>query len=206
MIDLRWILKSPLVYQTYQTLVGGIAMRDDCLRMLAAQPEERILDIGCGPAYYLPQMPRVEYHGFDTDEAYIRHARKRYGHRGNFYCAQFTSEAAQQLGKFDGVLLMGLLHHLDDDECGRLLGLLASLLRPEGRLIALDTTVHDEQNKLESWLARGDRGQYVRTPTAFTKLARQHFGQVSGHLAVQWHIPSIYWAMEMRVPRKTSST
>lgn len=176
-------------------------MRAVSLERLGAKAGERLLDVGCGPAYYLADLPRLEYFGFDTDSTYIAHARARFGDRGTFFDEPFTEEKARELGPFDGVLLMGLLHHLDDDSCHRLLSTLATSLKPGGRVIALDTTVHDGQNFAEHLLAVKDRGEYVRRPEAFRALAEVHFSEVRGDLAGGPWIPSIYWIMELRVPR-----
>jgi len=202
---LRDLLKSPLVYELYQHLAGGTRMRSSCLSLLAPKAGERILDIGCGPAYYLNDMPRVDYHGFDTDPAYIAHARARFGDRGTFYCETFTAEHAARLGAFDGVLLMGLLHHLDDEQCRSVLALVAGVLTPEGRVIALDTTVHDAQNPVERLIAVKDRGEYVRRPEQFEALAREAFGSVEGSLTKERFIPSVYWSMSMRAPRDAAA-
>lgn len=199
-MEIRSILKFPLVYQTYQRIVGGIHMRERCIEVLAPEAGHRVLDVGCGPAYYLKDLPQVDYHGFDTDEVYINHAKKRFADRGQFYCEPFSLAAAERLGSFDRILLMGLLHHLDDQECHHLLELLANSLRPNGILVALETIVHDDQNRLERALALGDRGQYVRRPEAFVALAKPYFGQVEGSLRDARWIPSIFWVMKLEQP------
>lgn len=199
------LLKSPQLYVAFQWLVGGTRMRSACIKQLAPKAGERILDIGCGPAYYLAEMPRIDYHGFDTDAAYIAHARARFGDRGTFYCETFTAEHARRLGKFDGVLMMGLLHHLDDEACRTVLALVASVLKPEGRAIALDTTVHDAQNPLEHLLAVKDRGEYVRRPEQFDVLAKQSFGSVEGSIGQEPFVPSVHWCMILRSPKAASS-
>jgi 2-polyprenyl-3-methyl-5-hydroxy-6-metoxy-1,4-benzoquinol methylase len=175
-------------------------MRKVCIELLAPQVGERILDLGCGTAYYLSQMPELEYHGFDIDERYIKHARARFGSRGNFYCQQFREDQAQRLGQFDGVMLLGILHHLDDDACNHLLNLTASVLAPEGRVIALDTVVHDGQNKFEHFLARSDRGKYVRRPAEFMSLANKAFGSVDCGVEKSRWIPSIVCYMILGKP------
>ena len=104
---MRALLSLPSVYLGFQALVGGTKMRSLCLALLEPQPGQRIVDIGCGPAYYLADLPAVDYHGFDTDARYIDHARKRFGSRGRFYVEPFTQMHADTLGPFDRVLLMG---------------------------------------------------------------------------------------------------
>ncbi len=197
---MRSILKSPHIYMTFQKLVGGIQMRSRCLTILQAQEGERILDVGCGPAYYLNDLPRLDYYGFDTDDRYIDHAKRRFGDRGRFFAEPFNESRAAELGPFDGVLLMGLLHHLDDEACHSLLSAIRASLNPGGRVVALDTVVHKDQHSLEHWLAIHDRGEFVRTPEAFLDLARPHFESVEGLLPEASWTPSIYWVMTMRQP------
>ncbi len=195
---MRAILSLPSVYLGFQALVGGTKMRSLCLALLEPKSGQKIVDIGCGPAYYLAELPAVDYHGFDTDARYIEHARKRFGHRGRFYVEPFTKAQADALGPFDGVLLMGLLHHLTDTECSALLSVLSQCLRPGGRVVTLDTVVHERQGSLERWLALNDRGQYVRSPSAFEALAKLHFSDVQGTLPSLPRVPSIYYAMVLK--------
>ena len=176
-------------------------MRTVCLELLAVQPGERILDIGCGPAYYRKNLPEDEYFGFDTDERYIKYAQSRFAAKGTFICDEFDRQHAHTLGKFDCVILMGLLHHLDDVACSDLLALTASSLKSQGRVMALDTVIHDRQNYFERRMAESDRGQYVRRPEDFKSLAYPAFSTISGRLIHAWWIPSIYWAMILKNPR-----
>jgi len=195
------ILKSPLVYVTFQRVVGGTHMRDLCVRTLAPKAGERILDIGCGPAYYVADLPAVDYLGFDTDERYIEHARARFGHRAKFFCEPFLDEQAARHGKFDGILLMGLLHHIDDAACDHLLGLLSGVLAPGGRIVSLDTTVHPKQSYFEHLLAVKDRGEFVRTPEAFEALAKPWFGKIQGSVNEKMWVPSVHYTMVLSEPR-----
>ena len=199
-MDIRRILRSPRIYMAFRRLAGGIHMRDVCLRIVDLQPGERVLDIGCGPAYYVKKMPPIEYIGFDTDSRYIEYARSRFSSHGTFFCGEFGEEQTQSLGRFDCVMLMGLLHHLDDAACSRLLALVGSVLKPSGRVVALDTTVHNSQHPFSRYLAIHDRGKYVRQPTEFLRLAEASFKSVTGNLPTAWWVPSIYWCMVLQDP------
>ncbi len=192
---MRAILSLPSVYLGFQALVGGTKLRSLCLTLLEPKPGQKIVDIGCGPAYYLAELPAVDYTGFDTDARYIEHAKNRFGNRGRFFVEPFTQVHADALGPFDGVLLMGLLHHLTDPECSALLSVLSRCLRPGGRVVTLDTVVHERQGSFERWLALNDRGQYVRNPSGFEALAKVHFSDVQGSLPDLPRVPSIYYAM-----------
>lgn len=202
---MRSILESPQIYVAFQRLVGGAHMRELCIRMLEPKPGERVLDIGCGPAYYLNDLPPVEYYGFDTNQRYIDRAKHKFGRKAQFFCEHFTAEQARTLGKFDGVMLMGLLHHLDDAYASGLLQLVASVLKPEGRVIALDTAVHDGQSWFERKFALGDRGEHVRRPEQFDALARRWFASVEGQLPPKSWVPSVHWIMTLKSPLEPAS-
>ena len=74
-MSVRALLASPHVYIALQKLIGGVAARQICLDDLHPRAGERMLDVCCGPAYYVKDLPSLEYHGFDTDPRYIEHAR-----------------------------------------------------------------------------------------------------------------------------------
>ncbi len=176
------VLSHPALYILFVRSVGASKVGYTCLEALATSPGDRVLDIGCGPAWYLDRLPPCDYHGFDIDSRYIAYARRRFGDRGHFYDQAYTETQRAELAPFDRVMFMGLLHHLDDAECHALLDLVARSLAPGGRVVSQDTVLYEGQSRLSRFLARNDRGQYVRSPEGFLDLARQHFGTVEHHL------------------------
>lgn len=201
---LRQLLGNVGLYIALQKAVGADRVRYRCLDDAELKPGERVLDVGCGPAYYVGRLPEVEYHGFDTSGRYIAYARDRFGDRGTFHCAVLTADHLAELPKFDAVLLFGLLHHLDDDECATLLDLAAQGLAPGGRVISVDPCLHPGQGRISRWMSENDRGEYVRTPEAFTGLAEASFGQVSGEiLDTVSRVPSSHYMMRMSNVRRS---
>ena len=195
------VLKSPAVYVAFQHLVGGPKMRTWALEALEAQPGERILDVGCGPVYYVEKgLPGVDYIGFDTDERYVAQARERLPN-ARIYCDHFGERYAKELGPFDGVIMMGLLHHLEDEVADDLLGIMARSLTPRGRVIALDTTFFEGQSALSRFLAKNDRGDHVRTQRGFERLAERHFASIEGRIVGDTlSCPAASWLMVCRDP------
>jgi len=76
---LRRLLTRPWIYDLFQNLVGGVAIRRRFVRdYLGPFPGARILDIGCGTGNMLPFLPGdCGYLGFDFSEDYIAAARAR---------------------------------------------------------------------------------------------------------------------------------
>lgn len=199
--SLRNTLGNVRLYIALQKIVGADRIRHHCLDEADLKPGERVLDVGCGPAYYFDRLPNVHYVGFDTSEAYIAYARKRYGRQGDFRCETLAAEHLGQLGRFDAILLFGLLHHLDDSQCATLLDLSARLLTPGGRVVSCDTTLHDCQGRISRWMSENDRGEYVRRPESYVRMAKASFGDLDTRLLdTQSRVPTSIYMMRMAAP------
>ncbi|GAA1797165.1 hypothetical protein GCM10009682_18530 [Luedemannella flava] len=195
------LLSSVPMYVGLQKAVGAHRVRYLALERLNLQDGDVILDVGCGPAYYFDRLPNVKYYGFDTSERYIEHARKNFGDRGSFRCEIFTEEHLPELPPVDKVILMGLLHHLTDDQCRHLLDLSARVLAPTGEVCSIDPTFEPNQNPIAKWMSSNDRGEHVRQPEGFVALAKESFGDIEGEIVNDvTRVPTTTWLMRMRKP------
>lgn len=202
---LRQTLDKPVFYIALQKGIGANRIRYRCLDEAELKPGERVLDVGCGPAYYFDRLPEVEYVGFDTSEPYIAYARRRFGERGDFRCGILAAEHLGELGQFDAVLLFGLLHHLDDAHCATLLDLSARALAPGGRVVSCDTTVYEGQRRVSRWMSENDRGEYVRQPKSYDGLARARFGELEATvLDTLSRVPTSIYMMRMAAPQASA--
>lgn len=200
---LRMILSTPIVYGTFQRLVGA---RRLCAvlaeRHIRASPGARILDVGCGRGDILEALPEVDYVGVDTNRRYIESARARHGRRGRFLRADASDDSViASEGRFEIVLAIGILHHLDDDDVHGLMRLAASKLAEGGRLVTLDGVLVPGQPRLVRWMLERDRGECVRTEEGYRRLAEAHFHEVEATVSGEFlHIPSSHLVMEAAVP------
>jgi SAM-dependent methyltransferase len=193
-------------YIAWQKLVGADRLRYRCLDRVALEPGETVVDVGCGPAYYFDRLPQpLDYYGYDTAPRSIEWARKRWGDRASFHLGTFDREQAATLPPVDAVLLLGILHHLSDEESAELLTLLADVLAPGGRVVAVDTCVEPTQGRVSRWFSENDRGQHVRQPEGFTRLAEASFAVVEGEtLNDVARIPGSFWMMTMSEPKRSA--
>lgn len=168
----RRVLANSSVYDAFQALVGGArARRRICDEYFEIRAGMSVLDVGCGTSEILDLLPEgVRYFGIDLAQPYIDAARARYGERGSFSCADITLLAPDDLPPCDLAIAIGVLHHLDDQGVGRLLGNLHQRLAPNGRVITIDPALQPGQSPFARALIRRDRGQNVRQPEAYLAL------------------------------------
>lgn len=190
-MDLRTILKSPIVYTNYQKLVGGYRARRKFVEdYLDANSNDRILDFGCGPGDILEFLPDLDYTGIDIDPIYIQKAKDKYGTRGNFICSGLKNLDLSSLEPFDYVIATGVLHHMDDQECMAFIKWAKGILKPEGKLLTLDGCYISDQNKISKFLIDNDRGNFVRSVDEYTKLMSSQFEMVNQTIEESYfHIP-----------------
>jgi len=199
------ILGSQLVYDYVRpAVVGGIDL-GTTYRELEVRAGDVVLDVGCGTGAILPRLGDFgAYVGVDTDAAALRHAERRARKLGlegktrfveGIVDASLLAEVAPQVA-----LLAGLLHHLADDECE---GLLRALSAQPGlrRVVTLDITLVPGKvfNNLLSVL---DRGQYCRSASEYSALARAAGFEVEGRLipAAPNNARVLYWHMRLDAP------
>jgi SAM-dependent methyltransferase len=196
------ILGYPAAYILSQRAVGATLARDVAIDALEPAAGQRILDIGCGPAYYFNRLPPCEYYGFDTDASYIADATRRFGDRGKFFAEPYTEARRAELPLVDRIMLMGLLHHLDDAACENLLDLVARSLAKGGRVASLDTVLFEGQPTFARVLSKNDRGDFIRHPDGFLALARKRFSTVESRIiGGTWKMPSTHFLMVFSDPR-----
>lgn len=195
---IRSMLSHPAVYDVLQNILGAKRTRRDLVdTFVKPSAQSRILDIGCGTAEILAYLPEtISYWGYDISNEYIDAAKSRFGKRGHFFCGELDRHALSYLPKFDVILAIGVLHHLDDNVAEQLFSLIGDALQDGGRLITIDPCFAEGQNPLAKYLIRRDRGQNVRDMNGYHSLANKNFRQVHGTLRHRNWIPYTHWIME----------
>lgn len=208
MFDPRQVLSNSSVFRSFQARLRNdttiTRVRDEFLKIA---PGNRVLDIGCGPAEILDHLPPgIDYHGYDVEPNYISTARARFGDRGSFEVRAVAPDAVDDIGSFDVVMSLAVLHHLTDQEADTLFASAAKVLRPGGRVVTLDCAYVKGQNPVARLLASLDRGRYVRSPDGYLALAKRHFEQVKVSILHDLiALPYTHCILEARVPLKRST-
>ncbi|TFG60214.1 MAG: class I SAM-dependent methyltransferase [Nitrospirales bacterium] len=181
---LRSILSHPMVYNTFQMLVGASRARrifvDD---YLGIKDVSRLLDIGCGTAELLQHLPAmIHYVGFDASARYIETAKRKFSHRhAEFIAKQVAGSVLAAYERFDRITATGLLHHLGDNEVLHLFQLAKGALGVEGFFVSIDPCYVENQSRISKMIVDCDRGKNIRTLSDYKHLAESVFYNVDIH-------------------------
>ena len=170
------LLEIPIIYELLQ---NGLA-RPDMKSWLVADviktaPGMKVLDVGCGTANILSELHNVSYLGVDHNPKYLDKARSRFGTRGRFEVSDVNDSSFAKFGTFDCVLLLGVMHHLNDGEIKKLMTSLSKCLTKDGFLVTFDNAIIEGQHPIARFLAKADRGRFSRSPENYRRLLEPCF-------------------------------
>ena len=188
--------RSPVI-QAYCKLRFNI-ININILHMLALclRGKRTVLDLGCGfglfGCYFSALYPEVSYHGLDMDLGRINMANQAAASLG-LSNAAFHQVDARQLsleGQFDAIMMIDLLHHVDDESKQRLLTECVQRLAPGGRLVIKDVTTHPFPKLAFTWaldviMTRGFDMWYW-SEDKFDPTLRKHFNRVDTFPISDW--------------------
>jgi 2-polyprenyl-3-methyl-5-hydroxy-6-metoxy-1,4-benzoquinol methylase len=173
----NWLFSKPLAYERLQTLVRRKTAMKYLVDVIKPFNGARILDVGCGNATILNHLGNVEYLGIDKNPRCIETAQKNFGSRADFNVLDISELTSQHDKCFDRIILIGVLHHLSDDQCTSLLDHCSRILVPSGFLVSVDPTITPKQNWFARKFALADRGRFVRSPEMYKSLLDASFGK-----------------------------
>ena len=183
------LLGSYYFYNISQKIMSASSFRRKIInKIIKKKTNLNILDIGCGPAEILKSLNYSNYYGFDTNRNYINYAKKNYKKNCHFFCENFNAKKIKKI-KFDYVILLGLLHHLNSQEINKLLKEIKKVLKKKGNLLTIDNIYIKNQNFIAKKLIDLDRGMFVRTKNEYLEILKKHFKNISSKIYIQKFIP-----------------
>lgn len=134
---------------------------------------KKILDIGCGTGEFAGLFSKFDYYGIDISERYIRYAAKR--KKGNFKVMD-AARLEFPDDSFDYILIMAILHHLDNDKINQVLSEAKRVIKPGGKILAMeDAKVEKLENPAVRFVQKFDKGGFIRTPEQYKNIAAKNF-------------------------------
>lgn len=114
------------------------------------------MDIGCGTGEFSDIFVNHEYTGIDISPIYIAYAAKH---------IQFPDAS------FDFILIMDMLHHLDDDAARQVLCEALRLSKSGGKIFVLeDAKIPELVNAIVRFIQNFDKGGFIREPQDYRKM------------------------------------
>ena len=128
----------------------------------------KILDIGCGSGEISRFFNNLDYIGIDVNPDYIEFARK-------IYKKNFEVMNAQKLRfkkrYFDYVVIIGVLHHIDDKNCNLILNEIKRVIKDTGKIIIIeDVNTQSKIDLLGNIIRKLDVGEHIRTQKEWLEL------------------------------------
>jgi cyclopropane fatty-acyl-phospholipid synthase-like methyltransferase len=170
------LLRQARWYRNFKTLIRAEhATEVMACEYIRPRPGERVLDVGCGDGDIRPHLADVDYTGVDLNDDYLKVAERQSDEHTRFLRADVAALAGLGLGPYDCAIAVGLLHHLDDDQCLSLLEAVHDALVPGGRLLTFDPVFTPTQRTTARVLAALDRGRHVRDAGGYERLCTRFF-------------------------------
>lgn len=136
-----------------------------------------ILDLGCGSGSLAPLFKKSSYLGFDIDKNLIEYAKGRHP-KYKFTALDSTKFNLNQ--KFDMILIVGVLHHLNNLDTNKTLLLMKKHLKKGGHILIIEAILPIFKiNLIGAYLRSIDKGHFIRTATEYEKLIAGHFSIIS---------------------------
>ena len=175
----NWFSENPKRYNLIHYLINWGLPYDYVTKIINSQPNDRVLEIACGPALILDYLFDIDYLGIDSNQQHLDYASKKYSDRANitFINADILTYDFSQQGNFDKILMLGFLHHLSNQELKTLLPIAANLLNKKNeqtKLITFDP-VRTKDHFISNKLCDLDVGRYVRYDYEYRYILNEYF-------------------------------
>jgi ubiquinone/menaquinone biosynthesis C-methylase UbiE len=134
----------------------------------------RSLDLACGPGAFSDLFDGDDYVGVDLNRRYIDHARRQ--GKGTFVVGDARRVELPD-GRFDQILIFGLLHHLSDADVRSVLRECRRLLVAGGHVLVIeDIPTLSRLNLIGHLIHSVENGEHIRPPEEYRRLYAEALG------------------------------
>jgi SAM-dependent methyltransferase len=166
------VMDIPIVYQAFQNFVYTTKSQETIDNLLSLGNNSSVLDFGCGTGIYSEKFLDSFYIGIDPLDSCIARAKSKYGETQSrkFLVGDETILSIFIDRKFDLILAMGVLHHMEDRKASVFLSEAIRLLKSNGVLVCLEPLYFEGQSKISRFMVSRDRGKYARNEPGYKRL------------------------------------
>lgn len=130
-----------------------------------------VLDFGSGLGYYSNFFDQNYYYGVEPNKNYYKISKKNYPNK-NFFNLNFAKENPPNLfPKFQLILINGVIHHINDNDCDIIMPKLKKLLSNNGHMLVREPLPPQSLLKFKSLIYKNlDLGNYIRIKSELLKI------------------------------------
>lgn len=141
-------------------------------KYFSAAANEKILDIGCGTGEFSVFFNSAAYIGIDINKEYIDYAKRKYS-------SEFLIADAMNLPfsdrTFNKILIIGVLHHLNDKESNIVLKEARRTLTSNGQMLIMEDIKTLKDGFFTNLIHNVDLGDFIRNQDGYRELLNKHF-------------------------------
>ena len=182
-------ISNKYIYIFLQKLMSATSVRKNFVKV-HIKKDFNVIDVGSGLSTIIEGLPSINYYGYDINSSYIKYAKKKYHNKKfHFFCKKLNKRQISKCPKFDCVLLLGLLHHLNDKEFISTIRLIKNSLKINGKILILDNVIIENQNFISKFLINNDKGDNVRSLDQFKLILKKNFNKIKFEVINQKFTP-----------------
>jgi len=158
------ILNIPVVWNTFQYLVGANSFKSTMYPSVFLSLSGKLLDFGCSCGNTTPFFMDFDYWGIDVDKEAISEAGRKFASYPNIKF-QYVDLTVGPFKKefFDHILFAGTAHHVTPDDLNLITKNLLASLRPGGEMHIFEPIRQEKDYFITRLFIRFDQGKYIRT-------------------------------------------
>jgi len=189
---------SPKLYHFVQYVAHGnyASTLNRLNKMLCVHHGDVVVELGCGDGgfaeYFLKQG--CKYFGIDQDEERIIIAKKKIL-EGSFITGNLMNFDFNSIPKSKHYFCHGLLHHLDDEQCHKLIKRVMSI-NNDMKFVTIEPIRPNPwySNPIATFLANMDDGDYIRTHNSWKNLLNEWLkkSETMNRLPPRWLVPAMF--------------
>ena len=182
------VLNNPFVYNLVQ-LGLGMNFYSVAAKKIETVKEKSILEIGCGTGELLKFMSPKKYLGIDISGDYLKKAETTFGNKNIKFQKADALNLPKINRKFDLVLLVNFIHHLNDKELEKVLKKIKKNIN-YNKFILIDS--RPSAGPFTRLLEDGDLGEYFRSLEEIKRLTSKYFQVKESFYLKKFYWPYIY--------------
>lgn len=186
-MKIRRLLSLGFFYDAVQNILGWYPFQIKVARKYIVGETKgalNICDVGSGTSKMLEYLPRsFRYTGIEPNNLYVKKAREKFGDRGVFLLGGFEL-LSSLTHKYDLVMAIGVVHHLDDIQVRQFLSLALDVLDKKGFIFLVDPVRLVDSPLISRLLMKFDRGEFIRTKLEYDILFSDHDVRVESETVI----------------------